>query len=216
MHISDGVLSESLAGQAILIGSATLALAGTLAGLKKMDFERVPRVAVLSSAFFVASLIHVKLGPASAHLILNGLVGIVLGWGAFPAILIALFLQAVFFGHGGLTTLGLNTFNFASTAIVCYYLFNRPLRKVRSRAAVMILGFLAGALAIILASLLVVAELVVTGDEFEYVAQGIFLVHLPIAVVEGLVIAAAVGFLRQVRPELLESPAHLQKEKTYV
>jgi cobalt/nickel transport system permease protein len=38
----------------------------------------------------VASLIHVPIGPSNAHLILNGLVGLLLGWGAFPAILVAL------------------------------------------------------------------------------------------------------------------------------
>lgn len=213
MHISDGVLSETLAGQAILAGGAVLALAGTVAGLRKMDYERVPRVAVLSATFFVASLIHVKFGPTSAHLILNGLVGLILGWAAFPAFLIALFLQAIFFGHGGLTTLGLNTFNFGFTALVCFYLFNTAARRVRSRAALLAVGFAAGALAIIFAALLVAAELIVTGGEFEYIAGGIFFAHLPVGIVEGLVTAAAVAFLRQVRPELLEPPYLLSREK---
>ena len=213
MHISDGVLSETLAGQAILAGGAVLALAGTVAGLRKMDYERVPRVAVLSATFFVASLIHVKFGPTSAHLILNGLVGLILGWAAFPAFLIALFLQAIFFGHGGLTTLGLNTFNFGFTALVCFYLFNRCVRRARSKAALLAAGFAAGALAIVFAALLVAAELVITGEEFEYIAGGIFFAHLPVGIVEGLVTAAAVAFLRQVRPELLEPPYLLSREK---
>ncbi len=213
MHISDGVLSETLAGQAILVGGALLALAGTMAGLRKMDYERVPRVAVLSATFFVASLIHVKFGPTSAHLILNGLVGLILGWAAFPAFLIALFLQAIFFGHGGLTTLGLNTFNFGFTALVCFYLFNRCVRRARSKAALLAAGFAAGALAIVFAALLVAAELVITGEEFGLIANGVFIAHLPIGIVEGLVTAAAVAFLRQVRPELLDPPYLLTREK---
>lgn len=206
MHISDGVMTETLAGQAILVGGSVLALAGTAVGLKKMDYERIPRVGVLASAFFVASLIHLKFGPTSVHLILNGLVGLILGWAAFPAFLIALFLQAVFFGHGGFTTLGLNTFCFGLPAILCYYAFNNPLRRVKSKTALPVLGFAAGASAIVGSGLLVSAALIAIGSEFRLAAEGVFIAHLPIAVIEGLVTAAAITFLRQVKPELLEPP----------
>ncbi|MDD5642485.1 MAG: energy-coupling factor ABC transporter permease, partial [Syntrophales bacterium] len=98
MHISEGVLSP-----AVLAGGAGLAVVGTAIGLKKMDYEAIPRVAILSAAFFVASLIHVPVGPVGLHLVLNGLMGLLLGWVAVPAILIALFLQALLFQFGGLT-----------------------------------------------------------------------------------------------------------------
>ena len=87
MHISEGVLS----GQVLAVG-AVLAAAGTGIGLKKISHDRIVHVAILASAFFVASLIHVNIGPASAHLILNGIVGLLLGIAAFPAILTALLL----------------------------------------------------------------------------------------------------------------------------
>lgn len=206
MHISDGVLSESMVGQALLVGGMVLTAAGTAVGLAKMDYERVPRVAVLSSAFFVASLVHLRLGPTSVHLILNGMVGIILGWAAFPALLIGLLLQAIFFGHGGITTLGLNTFNFAITALVCFYMFNRLVRLAKTKAVYLIAGFAAGALAVVASALLVAVELVAAGEEFELVAQGVVMAHLPIGVIEGLITAAAVAFLRKVRPELLEPP----------
>ena len=103
MHISEGVLSGP-----VLITSAGLAAAGTAIGLKKLDYEKVAKIGMLSAAFFVASLIHVPIGPSNAHLILNGLVGLLLGWPAFPAILVALALQGAFFQYGGITTLGIN------------------------------------------------------------------------------------------------------------
>jgi cobalt/nickel transport system permease protein len=78
-----------------------------------MEHKEVPKVAILSSVFFVASLIHVPLGPSSVHLILNGIMGVLLGWTAFPAILVALALQGVLFQFGGITTLGVNTLNMA-------------------------------------------------------------------------------------------------------
>ena len=97
MHISEGVLSPP-----VLVAGAALTAAGVAMGLRKMDNEKIPRVAVLTAAFFVASLIRVPLGPSSVHLILNGLLGLVLGWAAFPAILVGLALQAILFQFGGL------------------------------------------------------------------------------------------------------------------
>ena len=90
MHISEGVLSGP-----VIISGIVLAAAGTAIGLKKLNYDRIPRAAILSASFFVASLIHVPIGPSSVHLILNGIVGLILGWGAFPVILVALTLQAV-------------------------------------------------------------------------------------------------------------------------
>ena len=92
MHISEGVLSPAVLG-----AGAALAVAGLAMGLRKLDYDRLMTVAILAATFFVGSLIHVPIGPSSAHLILNGLVGILLGWAAFPAIFVALLLQAVLF-----------------------------------------------------------------------------------------------------------------------
>ncbi len=130
MHISEGVLSP-----AVLAGGAALAAVGTAIGLKKMDYEAIPRVAILSAAFFVATLIHVPVGPVGLHLVLNGLMGLLLGWLAVPAILIALFLQSLLFQFGGLTVLGVNTVIMALPAVVCFYLFRPFLRRQGTVAA---------------------------------------------------------------------------------
>ena len=103
--------------------------AGMLAvALRNLDYERIPQAAVMAAAFFVASLVQVPLGPASMHLLLNGLMGLVLGWAAVPALLVGLVLQAVFFGYGGLVVLGVNTMNLALPALACAALFGRRLR----------------------------------------------------------------------------------------
>ena len=112
MHISEGALSPAMLG-----AGAALTVVGTAIGLRRLDYDRIMTVAILSSAFFVGSLIHVPIGLSSAHLILNGLLGAILGWAAFPAILTALLLQAVLFQFGGITVLGVNTFNVAGPAV---------------------------------------------------------------------------------------------------
>jgi cobalt/nickel transport system permease protein len=88
-----------------------LVAAGTAIGLKKIDYDHLGRVGILSATFFVASLVHVPIWPSSVHLILNGVVGLLLGWAAFPAILVALLLQAVFFQFGHFNADNSLTFN---------------------------------------------------------------------------------------------------------
>ncbi len=198
MHISEGVLSAP-----VLVAGALLTVGGTALGLKKMDYEKIPEVAVLSSAFFVASLIHVPVGPSSAHLILNGLVGLLLGWMAFPSILVALALQALLFQFGGFTTLGVNTFNMAAPAIIAYYLFNLPVRSGNHLLSV-VCGFAAGAIGVGAGALLVALALVSTGESFFHVAELVVFVHLPVMVIEGIITAFCVVFLKRVKPEILE------------
>jgi len=198
MHISEGVLSAQVLG-----AGAVLTVAGLAVGLKKMDYEKLPEVAVLSSVFFVASLIHVPVGPSAAHLVLNGLCGILLGWLAFPAIFVGLVLQAVLFEFGGLTTLGINTFNMAFPAVflgvICRHFVGSSSPLVRSIAE-----FAAGAGAILLAGLLVAASLMLAlGEPINAAAKLIIMAHLPIMIIEGFITIFVMEFIKKTRPEML-------------
>ena len=196
MHISEGVLSAP-----VLITGMGLAAAGTAVGLKKLKDDKIPLTAILSAAFFVASLIHVPIGPSSAHLILNGIVGLFLGWAAFPAILIALLLQGVLFQFGGITTLGVNTVTLASPAVVCYYLFGSLIHK--NGAIFFAAAFACGFSSVLLSSILVGVALMFTEESFFEVAWAVVVAHLPVMVIEGLMTGFCVSFLKKVRPELL-------------
>jgi cobalt/nickel transport system permease protein len=197
MHISEGVLSAS-----VLVTGVILTAGGVTLGLKKMDYEKIPEVAVLTSAFFVASLIHVPIGPSSAHLVLNGLIGLLLGWPVFSAILVALSLQALLFQFGGITSLGVNTFNMALPAVVSFYLF-RLLSSKHNPYMLVFSGFLCGVVGILGSALLVGLSLVTTGEAFLTVAKLIVIAHLPIMIIEGVITATAVVSLNKIRPELL-------------
>ena len=197
MHISEGVLSAP-----VLVTGAALTAAGCGIGLKKLDYDRVPKVAILTSAFFVASLIHIPIGPSSIHLVLNGLTGLLLGWPAFPAILIALFLQALLFQFGGITGLGVNTFNMALPAIICFFLFARAVKGTNKMIS-MGAAFACGFFGILLGSLMVAISLVSTGNPFIGVAKVVLIAHLPVMIIEGLITLFSAGFLRKLKPELL-------------
>jgi len=196
MHISEGILSGP-----VLLSGAALAAAGTAMGLKKLDYDRIPQTGILSAAFFVASLIHVPIGPSSAHLILNGIVGLILGWCAFPAILIALVLQALFFQFGGITALGVNTVIMALPAVVCYYLFSTIIHNKTSVS--MAAGFACGFCAVLLSALLLAGALIFTEENFFEVSALIVVSNLPIMIIEGIITAFCIVFLKKVKPELL-------------
>ena len=199
MHISEGVLSPG-----VLVAGVTLTVMGTAVGLKRIDTEEIPSVGILSAAFFVASLVHVPVGPVSAHLVLNGLLGFILGWKAFPAILVGLALQGLLFQYGGLTSLGVNTFNMAMPAVACYHLFGWAANGCHGRVTLTIGAFACGSVAVLISGLLVAASLSLTGDAFVPAAKVVVVGHLPIMIIEGTLTAACALFLRKVKPELLE------------
>lgn len=198
MHIAEGVLSPAVLG-----GGAVLALAGTAQGLRRLEYDRLVTVGILSAAFFVASLIHVPVGLASAHLVLNGLVGVLLGWAAFPSILVALLLQALLFQFGDITVLGVNTFTMGFAAVASWYVFRAVCRLCPGMGGVRAGAFMGGALGVALAAVLTALALAFTDEGFWLAAQLLLLAHLPVMLAEGLVTMFTVSFIMRVRPELL-------------
>ena len=200
MHIVDGALSNP-----VVLGGVVAAVGGIALGLRSLDLERIPTAGVLSASFFVASLIHVPIGPSSVHLILNGLAGLLLGWAAFPALFVGLLLQAVFFGFGGLTVLGINTFNIAFPAVLAWLIFGRLIGRGGAVAGALWAGA-GGAFAIAGTTALVALSLALSGDAFVAVAKLVFIAHVPVMVVEALLTGFAVLLARKVKPELFAAP----------
>ncbi|SDW12017.1 cobalt transporter CbiM [Thiocapsa roseopersicina] len=217
MHIVDGVL-----GAPVVIGASMLAVAGVARGLSALDTESIPRAGLLTAVFFIASLIHVPVGPSSAHLMLTGLMGLLLGWAAFPAILVGLLLQAAFFGFGGLTVIGVNSLNLALPAVVIGLLAHRLLMRLDASprsATVLVAGFLVGALSFGVSAVAVAGALALSGSEFLVAAKLILIVQIPVMLVEGAITAATLRLLLTVRPELLPVVVHarlLPAERTTV
>jgi cobalt/nickel transport system permease protein len=271
VHISDGVLTGPW-----LVGGFALAAGLALLAAYRVRDEEIPRIALLSAAFFVASLLHVRLGPTSIHLLLNGLVGVVLGRRAGLAIPLGLFLQAVLLGHGGLTTLGVNTCVLTVPALLAGAMFaelhrigwtRRPalrtllvgagtlagalglvfgvvlvasnpwsrllapelgpaLAAIRHPAILggalafallaawaerrsegppeFALGFLVGVASVLMAISLNALVLLLGGvEDWRGVVFLVFVAHLPVALIEGVVLGFTVSFLARVRPDLL-------------
>lgn len=198
MHLAEGILPA-----ATLLAGGAAAAGGVAIGLTRLNDDSIPHTALLSAAFFVASLIHVPIGPGNVHLVLNGLCGILLGWTAVPAIFIALLLQAAIFGFGGLTVLGVNTVIMAGPALVCGMLFRPVLRHAGGGPRVWAAGAGAGAMAVLLSGSLAGLALASAGRAFLPAAGLLLAAHAPVAVAEALITGSAVAFIAKVRPEML-------------
>lgn len=198
MHISEGVLSIP-----VLAGGAALTIGGLAMGLRKINADNLPKTAVMAAAFFTASFIHFNVGPSTVHLMLNGLIGVMLGWAAFPVVLIGLLLQGLLFQYGGLTTLGVNTLNVAGPAVLFGWLFRHMIVN-GSLTRNSIGAFAAGFLAIGLTSVLVSVALFLTDSvKYKVAAIAILTSHVPVMFLEAAITLLCVRFLKKVRPELL-------------
>lgn len=198
MHIAEGVLSPAVLGAGYALSAAGVAM-----GLRRLEYDRLMTVAMLAAVFFAASLIHVPIGLTSAHLLLNGLLGVLLGWAAFPAILAALFLQALLFQFGGLMVLGVNAGTMGLSAVAAGALFNLVRRLWPTPAGLRTAAFLGGALGVAGAALLTALALALSEEGFAAAAGLLFAAHLPIMLAEGCITLLTVAFIARVRPEML-------------
>lgn len=213
MHIPDGFVppSISIAGYAISGGFTWYSLREI-----KRDSNpqaNIPKSALFTAVFFIASLIHIPAPPplTSFHLVLNGMMGTLLGYYAFLAIPIGLFFQAVMFQHGGLSTLGINAVIMGMPAIVAYYIFRWRSRIGKKRQFwTKVLAFISGASAVLLSAILFASIAISTiSPELDaaaektaiYLSLGSYVIQ---ALVEGTFTVMIVSFLEKVKPELLQ------------
>lgn len=197
MHISDGVLSPYVVG----IGWA-IALPVLGVSVRRLRTDQVGTYGVVAAAFFAGSTIHVPVGPFSMHLVLSGMAGLLLGWGALTIVTVGLFLQALLIGFGGLTVLGVNISIMALPGAIIGVL-GRHLIKHASPKKRPWIGSLTGGGTILISAILLYVTLSTTNTALMPLAKLVFLGHIPVAIVEGIISFWLVHFLQKVKPSLL-------------
>lgn len=201
VHISDGILLP-----AWLVGGFVAAVGLVWFGAWRIRDEEIPQVALMTAAFFVVSLIHVPAPATSVHLICNGLLGVMLGRRACLAIPLGLFLQAIIVHHGGISALGVNSCVMVLPALLAWAAFGalQPLSWTRQPWCLFPLGMLIGAGTVFVTAALNALVLLWGGQEdWRTLAVFVFLSHLPVAVIEGIVLGFTMSFLVRVKPALL-------------
>lgn len=209
MHIPDGYLSPSTCAA---LGTVVLPVwYRASAKLKEtFDVERIPLLAMGAVFSFLVMMFNVPIPDGTtAHAVGAALIAIILGpWAAVIAISVALVIQAVVFGDGGILSLGANAFNMAVIApFTGYYTYGLIGKGAAPGSKRQILaGFFAGYIALNLAALAASLEfglqpLLFTAADgtplycpygFSVAVPAMMIAHLSIAgIVEGVVTAAA-------------------------
>ncbi|MDD4880854.1 MAG: cobalt transporter CbiM [Gallionellaceae bacterium] len=221
MHIPDGYLSPAtcLVTYAITLPFWYLALQR----VKRLLHTRmVPLLAVFSAFSFVIMMFNLPLpGGTTGHAVGVAVAAIVLGpWAAMVAISIALLIQAVFFGDGGITTFAANSLNMAVVgSLVAYWSYSLIAGKAElASPRRVVAAALAGYLAVNVAALLTAIEFGIqpmlaqdaTGAPLyapyplEIAIPAMMIGHLTIAGIAELAITGGlVAYLQRANPALL-------------
>jgi cobalt/nickel transport system permease protein len=225
MHIPDGYLSP--ATSAVMYAASLPFWYRASRKLKSLTAGRlVPLIALFASVSFVIMMFNVPLpGGTSGHAVGSALAAIVLGpWAAVLAITVALVIQALFFGDGGILALGANVFNMAiAMSFTAYFLY----RWISGGTATsskrrVIAASVAGYVSINVAALLTGIELGIQPVLFHDAAgHALYFPYdwrlsIPVMLIGHLTVAGAVealatglvfAWLQRANPELIERSA---------
>src|SRR5262252_7162506 len=148
MHIPDGYLSPATCA-ALYVGSAPFWYVALERVRKALHTRLIPLLSLVAAFSFVLMMFNLPLpGGTTGHAVGIGLAAIALGpWAAMLAISVALLIQALFFGDGGVLALGANCFNLAvAGSLVSYGVYRMvagaaPLTSPRRVAAAALAGY---------------------------------------------------------------------------
>ena len=114
MHIPDGYLGPATCGFFYVVMAPIWAIASKIVK-KTLSAKQVPLLAIGAAFSFVIMMFNVPIpGGTTGHAVGGVLIAILLGpWAACIAVTVALVVQALLFGDGGITAIGANCFNMA-------------------------------------------------------------------------------------------------------
>jgi cobalt/nickel transport system permease protein len=224
MHMADALLSPAVGGTMMAV---TIGL--TAYSIKKIQKDpqpeesKIPLMGVMGAFVFAAQMINFSIPGtgSSGHLGGGLMLAILLGpFAGFLTMACVLFIQALFFGDGGLLAYGANVFNMGFfSCFVAYPLIYRPLmKKGITTKRIIVAAVITAVVGLQLGAFSVVVETFISGKtELPFTTFAMFMqpIHLAIGLVEGFVTAAVIGYVWNARPELLACPT-CKLEKTSV
>ncbi|WP_294184501.1 cobalt transporter CbiM [uncultured Clostridium sp.] len=219
MHIPDNYLSPSTCA---VMGIIMLPIwAKAIKRVKKdVNKKKIPLLGVCGAFSFLIMMFNVPVpGGTTAHAVGGTLIAILLGpYAATISISIALLIQALFFGDGGILAFGANTFNMAFVMpFVGYALFKFMKDKLKGNRGEYIAAFVGGYVGIVTAAFMASIEFGIQPLLFKdayghalYCPYGLkisipamVLVHLFVGVLEGAVTAAVYAYVKKVSPDVI-------------
>lgn len=221
MHIPDGFIDAPTS-----VAFGVVAAAGIGYCLRKGSAEldeRAAPLAGLTAAFvFAGQMLNFPVAAGTSGHLLGGVLAAVLvgPWVGATCIAVVLLLQALFFADGGLTALGLSTFNMAFVGALGGYVIYRGVLRLLPRrlASVPVAAAIAAALSVPLAAASFVAQFALGGTvqdlSLSAVLGAMVGVHLLIGLGEAAITFLTVGLVMGSRPDLVYGARRaLQRER---
>ncbi len=204
LHIPDGFLTLviSLIFWVITIVMVGLAVSKTN---KSLGEKQIPLMGIMAAFIFAAQMLNFPIaGGTSGHFLGGALAAIVLGpWAGILVMTAVVGVQALLFQDGGLLVMGANIFNMGIlTAVVGFGLYRLVVHQKRGLRLAVAGG---GAwIATMVAALVTSLQLWLSGTtRLEIVLPAMLGVHALIGIGEGLITVAALAYIEQTRPDLL-------------
>jgi len=209
MHIPDGFLDVKTWTTAAAVSAGILGYAITKTK-DALNERQVPRMGVMAAFIFAAQMVNFPVaGGTSGHLVGGALAAITMGpWSASLIIATVLIIQCLFFQDGGLTALGANILLMGIVApFVAHWIYKTLVGDSQDRSRILIGTFVAGWISTFTAALTCTFLIVVSGTVPLNVALPAMAGwHALIGIGEGLITAAVIGYLTQVKSELVFHP----------
>lgn len=209
MHMADALISPAT-GAVMWTATAATTVYCAKRLRAEADAARIPLMGVAGAFVFAAQMVNFTIPGtgSSGHLGGGLLLAILLGpEAAFLVMASVLTIQALFFADGGLLALGANVFNLAVfPAFLAYPLYRRIAGATPTRLRLLAATLLAALVAVETGALGVVLETTASGIAelpFAGFVAVMLPIHLAIGLVEGLVTAGVVSFVREAQPEIL-------------
>jgi cobalt/nickel transport system permease protein len=204
--MADTLVSAAVGGGFWLLSGGALARSSRRVQ-QEVGEDRVPLMGVLGAFVFCAQMVNFAIPGTGSSGHLGGGIFLAALLGPHAAVLVmgsVLLVQALFFADGGLLAFGCNLFNLGIVpGLVAYPLVFRPLNRRGHRMTAAVLG---SVVALQLGALGVVLETSLSGLAglpIKAFMSSMLLIHLPIALVEGLVTAGLLAFVARARPDAL-------------
>lgn len=216
LHIPDGFMSTPITIGGWVITVAVLALAVRMTN-RTLNERAVPLMGVMAAFIFAAQMMNFPVaGGTSGHMIGGALAAILLGpWAAVIVMTSVVGLQAFLFQDGGIAVLGVNILNMGIVAAFTGYVVYRGVLAVSgtNQTVALVATFAASWISVEAAAILTSVQLALSDTSpLDVALPAMVGVHALIGIGEGLITAAALGFIMSTRPDLLpaatrEAPA---------
>jgi len=205
MHIPDGFLSPPVWAA---LDITAVPAAGYMVRRAQQEFEekRIPLLGVMGAFVFAAQMINFPVGGAtSGHLVGSALLSYTLGPAAASVVMIAILaIQALVFQDGGILALGANIFNMAIAGVIAGYLPFHLWGAGRARKTAIFMG---GVFSVLVAALLAVSELLLSGIAMSRTVLGVsFGLFAVSALLEGAITLAVFQALESLNPNFVKQP----------